>query len=143
MLKKNYFEMRVEPFEYSLGYGYFLLKIYDLFETFFFVLRKKQNQVSFLHVYHHMMILIFVYLGMRSLPGKREFIQGICSKIYRFLGGHNIYYGFVNTIVHAFMYTYYFLAAYDSNIKWLSKWKKFITQIQLVSSVNHFFLQER
>lgn len=70
LLKKDYFEMTVEPGETFLGYSYFLLKIYDLIETIFFVLRKKQRQVSFLHVYHHVMILSFTYLGMRSLPGK-------------------------------------------------------------------------
>jgi GNS1/SUR4 family len=30
-------------------------KLFDLFETIFFVLRKKSNQISFLHVYHHFM----------------------------------------------------------------------------------------
>ncbi|XP_037045242.1 elongation of very long chain fatty acids protein-like [Bradysia coprophila] len=118
MLKKNYFEMRNEPLEGTLAYYYFLLKIYDLLETLIFVLRKKQQQVSFLHVYHHIMVLLFIYFGMRSMPG-----------------GHNVTYGFVNTVVHAFMYCYYFLAAYDSSIKWLPKCKKFITQIQLLQFV--------
>ncbi|KAJ6642148.1 Elongation of very long chain fatty acids protein 1, partial [Pseudolycoriella hygida] len=118
MMKKNYFELRVEPYEYPLSYGYFLLKIYDLLETFIFVFRKKQRQVSFLHVYHHIMVLVFVYFGLRSLPG-----------------GHNIIYGFVNTCVHTLMYIYYFLAAYDSKMKWLYKWKKFMTQVQLTQFV--------
>lgn len=72
MLKKDYFEMKLEPYEYLLAYGYFLLKIYDLVETLFFVLRKKQSQVSFLHLYHHIMILFFTYIGTRSLPGKKN-----------------------------------------------------------------------
>lgn len=138
MIKKNYFEMTLEPYEYSLGYCYFLLKIYDLIETFFFVLRKKQSQVSFLHVYHHIMILFFVYLGMRSLPGKMSIILMVESLTINYSGGHNMVYGFINTIVHALMYIYYFLAAYDSKITWLYQWKKIITQIQLVSSTrNH------
>ncbi|KAG4079640.1 hypothetical protein HA402_010420 [Bradysia odoriphaga] len=118
MLTKNYFEMRNEPLEGTLAYCYFLLKIYDLFETLIFVLRKKQKQVSFLHVYHHITVLISVYFAMRSMPG-----------------GHNVTYGFLNTLVHALMYCYYFLAAYDSSIKWLPKWKKFITQFQLLQFV--------
>lgn len=32
---------------------YFLIKVIDLLDTIFFVLRKKQSQVTFLHVYHH------------------------------------------------------------------------------------------
>lgn len=35
------------------AYVYFLIKVIDLLDTVFFVLRKKQNQVTFLHVYHH------------------------------------------------------------------------------------------
>ena len=32
---------------------FFLLKIIDLLDTIFFILRKKNNQVTFLHTYHH------------------------------------------------------------------------------------------
>lgn len=32
---------------------YFVIKVIDLLDTVFFVLRKKQSQISFLHVYHH------------------------------------------------------------------------------------------
>lgn len=85
MLRKNYFEMRLEPLEVTLAYYYFVLKIYDLFETLIFVLRKKQSQVSFLHVYHHVMVIIFIYFGMRSLPGNRMkwffFVVAACSKL--------------------------------------------------------------
>lgn len=35
------------------AYTYFLVKLLDLMDTIFFVLRKKDNQVTFLHVYHH------------------------------------------------------------------------------------------
>jgi hypothetical protein len=42
---------------------YFMaLRTAELIETIFFVLRKKQNQVSFLHVYHHVSTVIFLYL---------------------------------------------------------------------------------
>ena len=30
-------------------------KLFDLFDTILFVLRKKSNQITFLHVYHHFM----------------------------------------------------------------------------------------
>lgn len=35
------------------GYMYFVSKIADLFDTIFFVLRKKQTHVTILHVFHH------------------------------------------------------------------------------------------
>lgn len=51
------------PVDYSMNklaqqiawrtYIYFIIKVIDLMDTVFFVLRKKQNQVTFLHVYHH------------------------------------------------------------------------------------------
>ncbi|KAJ6642149.1 Elongation of very long chain fatty acids protein 1 [Pseudolycoriella hygida] len=87
LIKKDYFDLRVEEYESMLSYYYFLLKIYDLTETFIFILRKKQRQVSFLHVYHHVMVILCVYYGMRSLPG-----------------GHNIVFGIVNTSVHALIF---------------------------------------
>ena len=43
----------------DLGWFYFLTKFFDLFDTIFFVLRKKNNQITLLHLYHH-----------TSVPGK-------------------------------------------------------------------------
>ena len=40
-------------FTASRVYLYFIIKVVDLLDTIFFVLRKKQSQVTFLHVYHH------------------------------------------------------------------------------------------
>lgn len=50
-------------------YYYYLLKLLDLADTVFFVLRKKSSQVSFLHVYHHVAILIASYLIFSWTPG--------------------------------------------------------------------------
>uniref|UniRef100_A0A0K8WIQ1 Elongation of very long chain fatty acids protein n=1 Tax=Bactrocera latifrons TaxID=174628 RepID=A0A0K8WIQ1_BACLA len=43
--------------ELKFAYGYYLLKIIDFADTVFFVLRKHQHQVSFLHVYHHILMV--------------------------------------------------------------------------------------
>lgn len=48
------------------SYQTFLLKLVELAETIFFVLRKKQNQVSKLHVYHHV-VRTFIYF-IRNTP---------------------------------------------------------------------------
>lgn len=53
--------------------AHFLLlysKYTDLIETFMFVLRKKQSQVSFLHVYHHMMVIVTPTLALYVEPGE-------------------------------------------------------------------------
>lgn len=55
----------------KLCYCYMMLKMLDLLDTLFFVLRKKANQVSFLHVYHHVAVLAASYFGVSFAPGKR------------------------------------------------------------------------
>ena len=51
-----------------LGYLYLLTKLCDCFDTLFFVLRKKYNQITFLHVYHHTVVPVFGYLLLRINP---------------------------------------------------------------------------
>lgn len=67
MYIKNY-EGIVEIF--NLNWLFFWLRMIELLETMFFILRKKQEQVSFLHVYHHVSTLIFIYLANRYSAGE-------------------------------------------------------------------------
>lgn len=55
----------------SLTYAYhtFFLKLVELVETVFFVLRKKQSQVSKLHVYHHVSTAILGYIMVKYTGG--------------------------------------------------------------------------
>ena len=56
--------------ELSRGaWWYFISKVVDLLDTVFFVLRKKQNQVTFLHVYHHTVTCLFSWGYLKYLPG--------------------------------------------------------------------------
>lgn len=48
---------------------YFMAKIIELLDTVFFVLRKKNRQISTLHVYHHFMMPICSWIGTKFLPG--------------------------------------------------------------------------
>jgi len=105
-------------FEYALWRGawwYFFSKIVDLLDTVFFVLRKKQNQVSFLHVYHHFITCFFSWGYLKYLPGE----QGILL-------------GFLNSFVHIFMYFYYMVAAMGPKYRKYLWWKKYMTWIQLI-----------
>lgn len=104
---------------------YYMAKITDLLDTLFFILRKKFNQASFLHVYHHSGMIITGLIGTRYVAG-----------------GHAVSLGFVNSFIHAIMYSYYFLSAYDKSYT-EAKWKKYITQLQMlqfVSLIVHFSL---
>lgn len=64
-----------------LSYFYFLLKIVDLLDTIFFIMRKKNNQVTFLHVYHHAGMLMggYVYLKLYSGGGVASFLGEILN----------------------------------------------------------------
>jgi hypothetical protein len=50
----------------------FITKVIDLIETIFFCLRKKEGQVSFLHVYHHISTLLFSWMSCKYFGGKFE-----------------------------------------------------------------------
>lgn len=95
-----------------------------VYSKVFFILRKKQNQVTFLHVYHHTITSICSWLYVKFLPGQ----QGAVII-------------FLNSLVHVIMYTYYLISALGPKYKKYLWWKKYMTWIQLVkSSLNNYIL---
>ncbi|XP_044763494.1 elongation of very long chain fatty acids protein AAEL008004-like [Coccinella septempunctata] len=102
----------------DLCYLYYILKIYDLLDTVFFILRKKDRQVTFLHIYHHGMMVTFPWLALRYVPGGNTLFVGVC-----------------NTIVHIVMYFYYGVSLWNSGTKKSLWWKKHLTQLQLIQFV--------
>lgn len=56
-------------------YFFYCLKLLDLCDTVFFVLRKKMSQVSFLHVYHHLAVVIFTYKAVGWSPGTGVYLS--------------------------------------------------------------------
>ncbi|KAJ8668549.1 hypothetical protein QAD02_010212 [Eretmocerus hayati] len=113
-----------EPVDYTpeatevaaLVHFYFKLKLLDLLDTVFFVLRKKDNQISFLHVYHHTGMIMCGWGGTKWIAG-----------------GHSYFLGVANSFVHVVMYTHYLVMSLKISKPW---WKKYITQLQLLQ----FFL---
>ncbi|EDV94683.1 elongation of very long chain fatty acids protein AAEL008004 [Drosophila grimshawi] len=94
--------------------GYYLLKYLDLLDTVFIVLRKKNSQVSFLHVYHH--------AGM---------VFGVCVYMNFLCASHCTMLGLINLLVHSVMYAYYFATSLGA-VKQVLWWKRHITQVQLL-----------
>ncbi|XP_050550876.1 elongation of very long chain fatty acids protein [Spodoptera frugiperda] len=94
-----------------------MLKLLELFETAFFILRKKDRQASFLHVYHHVSTLIIVWSALKYVGG------GITS-----------FSPMINNAVHVIMYSYYLLSAEGSpKMKAiLIKYKKWLTIMQMI-----------
>ncbi|XP_053213941.1 elongation of very long chain fatty acids protein 7-like [Panonychus citri] len=99
-------------------YFYFLLKFVEFTDTLFFVVRKKNDQISNLHVIHHGLLPFSVWWGAKFVPG-----------------GHATFFGFINSIVHVIMYTYYGLAAIGPSMKPYLWWKKYLTIFQLIQFV--------
>ncbi|XP_072744128.1 very long chain fatty acid elongase AAEL008004-like isoform X2 [Anoplolepis gracilipes] len=96
----------------------FLLKIFDLVETCVFVLRKKQNQVSKLHVYHHVSNIFFGWIYLKYILEERMTFISL-----------------INCAVHVIMYTYYFISAKSKYRQIISPVKPFITRIQMMQFI--------
>lgn len=93
---------------------YITTRVVEFLETFFFALRKKDNQISFLHVFHHTYVpAIGLYLSYDLTSP----LILICISF--------------NSFIHIVMYTYYTLATYES-LKAFLWWKKHLTALQLV-----------
>lgn len=55
---------------------YYIAKFTEFFDTIFFILRKKYQHVSTLHVIHHGCMPFSVWMGMKFAPGKWDFLKG-------------------------------------------------------------------
>lgn len=85
-------------------------KYVELLDTLFMILRKKNNQISFLHCYHHILLIWAWFL--------------VC----KVQAGGDVYFGAaVNSGIHVIMYGYYTLALLNVPCPW----KKSITTMQL------------
>lgn len=100
----------------DLMYITHIVKIVELVETCFFLLRKKDSQITFLHVYHHTSTLFLSWVGVKYVAG------GMVTFSY-----------VINYSVHAVMYFYYFLALFGPKMqKTLQPIKRMLTMIQMV-----------
>ncbi|CAH1709093.1 unnamed protein product [Chironomus riparius] len=107
-----------DEFEMKLNYyqwWYIFLRMSEFLETIFFVLRKKFNQVSILHVYHHISIPFLLWIFLMYSGGRME----LCLAIF-------------NSHVHVIMYGYYFLSSFHKLQKYTNLLKPLITAIQIL-----------
>uniref|UniRef100_A0A1B6D3I0 Elongation of very long chain fatty acids protein n=1 Tax=Clastoptera arizonana TaxID=38151 RepID=A0A1B6D3I0_9HEMI len=110
-----------EPFPVYVAfvcYIFFLSKILDLLDTVFMILRKKTNQQSFLHTYHHSIMVLVIWLGVKFMAG-----------------GNSVIFGTINAFVHTVMYSYYLLTLIRPEYKKSVWWKRHLTELQLVQFV--------
>ena len=117
-----------EPVDYSrrpaamriltVGWWFLLLKLVELLDTVFFVLRKKSSHVSVLHVTHHSLVAWGVWIGLKFGGG-----------------GHSSFFPLLNCAVHMLMYSYYCLAALGPRVRRFLWWKRYLTILQMVQFV--------
>ena len=99
---------------YVLFRWYYASKLLEMLDTVFFVIRKKNSQLTFLHVYHHSTMFCLWWIGVKYVAGGSSFLGAMC-----------------NCYVHVLMYTYYFLAACGPSVRKYLWWKKYLTIIQM------------
>jgi len=90
---------------------FYISKVLDFADTFFIIIGKKWKQLSFLHVYHHATIFLVYWLNLHVNYDGDVYLTII-----------------LNGLIHAVMYTYYFVSMHTRDI-W---WKKFLTMAQLI-----------
>uniref|UniRef100_A0A0G2K8N7 Elongation of very long chain fatty acids protein n=1 Tax=Rattus norvegicus TaxID=10116 RepID=A0A0G2K8N7_RAT len=97
---------------------FMLSKVIELMDTVIFILRKKDGQVTFLHVFHHSVLPWSWWWGIKIAPG-----------------GMGSFHAMINSSVHVVMYLYYGLSALGPVAQPYLWWKKHMTAIQLIQFV--------
>lgn len=90
-------------------------KSIELIDTVFFMLRKKNSQITFLHLYHHSTMPFLWWIGVKYAPGGEAYFSAS-----------------INSGVHILMYSYYFLSAMGPHMQKYLWWKKYMTVMQLI-----------
>ncbi|CAO1433370.1 unnamed protein product [Diamesa serratosioi] len=93
---------------------YYFSKCLEFMDTLFFILRKKDKQLSFLHIYHHSTMFFFWWIGIKFVPTGSTFLPAV-----------------VNSFIHVVMYSYYGLAAIGPHMQPYLWWKRYLTILQL------------
>ncbi|KAK3794479.1 hypothetical protein RRG08_003632 [Elysia crispata] len=94
---------------------YFFTRYVEFLDTIFFILRKKNNQLSFLHVYHHVTIAGTWWVAANVAPG-----------------GMMVHLLTLNCFIHTIMYSYYGLSALGPHMQKYLWWKRHLTKLQLI-----------
>ncbi|XP_045112153.1 elongation of very long chain fatty acids protein AAEL008004-like isoform X4 [Portunus trituberculatus] len=100
------------------SWWYYFSKFTEFLDTIFFVLHKKNEHISMLHVIHHGCMPMSVWFGVKFTAG-----------------GHSTFFGLVNTFVHIVMYVYYMMAAMGPKYRRYIWWKKYLTNFQMIQFI--------
>ncbi|KPI98128.1 Elongation of very long chain fatty acids protein AAEL008004 [Papilio xuthus] len=102
----------------AAAWWFYIAKLTELLDTIFFVLRKKDNQISTLHIYHHTIMPIITWIGVKYIPGGQATLTAI-----------------LNSFVHIIMYGYYLVSGLGPQYRKYLWWKRHLTILQLIQFV--------
>ncbi|XP_052749579.1 elongation of very long chain fatty acids protein AAEL008004-like [Galleria mellonella] len=111
----------------SLYWKYMVTKVLDLFDTVFFIIRKKYDHVTFLHMYHHVFMVVIAWLCLKYDP----------SDHWAFMAS-------INCIIHGIISTHYGITSLGPGYEKYIWWKKYLTlvqSIQFVLVIAHLIVQ--
>ncbi|KAK9731272.1 GNS1/SUR4 family [Popillia japonica] len=94
---------------------YFMRNMIALLDTVFFILKKKNNRLSFFHIYHHSVMPLCSWIGVKF-----------------FAGGHGTLLGFINSFHHTLMHSYNFITSLTPKFEKNITWKRRLTQLQTI-----------
>lgn len=97
---------------------YYFSKLVELLDSMFIILRKRDQQLSFLHVYHHATMFPLWWIGAKYVAGGSSFLGA-----------------FFNCCVHVIMYSYYALSTLGERVRPFLWWKKYLTVLQMLQFV--------
>ena len=101
-----------------------LTKYYEFMDTLIMILRRSFRQITFLHVYHHVSVVIYTWLVLYNHPGGDYYLGSL-----------------LNSWVHMWMYVYYLMASMLSkeNRKKYLWWSRYLTKMQIIQFVINSF----
>jgi len=101
-----------------VAWVFWISKHVEFFDTYFFILKQKWNQVSTLHVVHHTLMAYTWWWGVKISPG-----------------GLGTFHAWINSLVHFVMYFYYGMSALGPEYRKFLWWKKYLTNFQMTQFV--------
>jgi GNS1/SUR4 family len=99
-------------------YIFYLSKLYELFDTMLILLARDKRRLTFLHVYHHALVIVMCYVWLSTSQSLIPIAL------------------VTNAAVHVVMYAYYFSCS--AGLRWPTRWKRVVTEVQIVQFVFSF-----
>ncbi|CAB0019367.1 unnamed protein product [Nesidiocoris tenuis] len=116
-LMKNRQPMQLNKFMHCYNALQVLTNIWIVY-IMIMVLRKKDEQASFLHKYHHVLVCFGAWMTTAILPG----------------GSQVVFFGTMNCSIHAVMYSYYSATIINPELR-QCKYKRHLTEAQIIQFV--------